>query len=119
MLCFKAWDVAEEDWEGLETHTVYVEVTDDANCWEHSGEGDRIGYATLEVTVSEDNQEPTVDLSGTGTDSESETTGGETVSSTGSETGGTETTPDEPASTGFDFGSIFESFLAWLRSLFG
>ncbi|MCW4011629.1 MAG: hypothetical protein NWF07_01415, partial [Candidatus Bathyarchaeota archaeon] len=110
------WTVADEEWTSAGPHTVYVEVTDDLGNPDFTGEGDRIGIATLEVTVTDDGSEPDV---GTGDDTEgSEDAGttegtedtGDAGSTTGSETEEEEDEPEEETGGG-GIGDVIQSFI--------
>ncbi len=102
------WSVVTEAWESPGTHTLVVEVTDLPVDPEYRGEGDRIGFATLEVTVTEDDQGDTTDDSGTITDTEGEEPEPEAP-------------PEEEPSSG-PLGiiqSLIESIMNFFKSLFG
>lgn len=120
------WTVPDEAWESLGSHTIYVEVSDDLGNPDFTGDSDRIGIASLEVTVTEDDSEPEV-----GTDDGTEGTEGEgstedtgdtddTGSTTGSETDGEES---EEETGGGGIGEAVQSFidqiLEILRGIFG
>ena len=120
------WHVAEDEWSSAGPHTVYVEVTDDTYDPEYSGEGDRIGVATIEVTVEGDQG------TGGGTDDSSgESEGGDSTDGTG-DSGDTGSTADsgtggeEEPSGGSGGGgisgmiqSIIDQILALFQGLFG
>ena len=119
------WTVPDEEWTSTGAHTIYVEVTDDLGHPDFTGDRDRIGIATLEITITDDNQVPEV-----GTDDSGEDTGGsdstDSSTSTGT-TGGTEpdteTLPEEEApeeeSQGFSIQSIIDMILSFFQNLFG
>ena len=71
------WTVTDDEWSSAGPHTVVVEVTDSLFDPDYSGEGDRIGYATLDVTVTEDNSPDGGTDDGTG-DTSGEDASGET-----------------------------------------
>lgn len=78
------WAVSDADWQSDTTHTILVEVTDDLDPWAHSGDGDRIGYASLDVTITADD-----DVSEGETDDSTGNTGGEDPSGDNGDSGTT------------------------------
>jgi hypothetical protein len=102
------WTVSEEEWESVGPHTIYVEVTDDLSNPDFTGDRDRIGIASLEVSVTEDDQE-----SESGTDDTTDgTEGGETTDDTG-DTGsltGSETDGEEETGGG-GISDVIQSFI--------
>jgi len=99
------WTVADEDWESAGPHTVYVEVSDDLSNPDFTGDRDRIGIATLEVTVTDDGTEGS---EGDGTTAGTGSTG-DTGSTTGSETDGEEEPEEETGGGGI--GDVIQSFI--------
>ena len=109
------WTVADEEWESAGPHTVYVEVSDDLSNPDFTGDRDRIGIATLEVTVTDDGSESEAGTDdgteGTEGDGSTEGTGdtGDTGSTTGSETDGEEEPEEETGGGGI--GNVIQSFI--------
>jgi len=109
------WTVADEEWESAGPHTVYVEVSDDLSNPDFTGDRDRIGIATLEVTVTDDGSEPEVgtDEGTEGSEGDGTTAGtgstGDTGSTTGSETDGEEEPEEETGGGGI--GDVIQSFI--------
>ena len=118
------WVVPDDEWFSAGPHTIYVEVTDDLSNPDFTGDRDRIGIATLEVTITDDDQ-----ASEGGTDDSSDDTGG-SDSTDGSNpagtTGGTEpdeeTPPEEDSeeeTQGLSIQSIIDMILSFFQNLFG
>jgi hypothetical protein len=109
------WTVADMEWESAGPHTIYVEVSDDLGNPDFTSDPDRIGIATLDVTVTDDGSEPEV-----GTDDGTEgTEGGESsgetgdTSDSGSTTGSETDGEDEPEGDtgGGGIGDVIQSFI--------
>jgi len=120
------WTVTDDEWSSAGPHTVVVEVTDSLYDPDYSGDGDRIGYATLDVTITdEDSPEGGTD-DGTEGPEEGDSSGetgdtGDSGSTTGSEPEDWEEPEDETGGGGISdmIQSFINQILEILRGILG
>ena len=120
------WTVTDDEWSSAGPHKVVVEVTDSLYDPDYSGDGDRIGYATLDVTITdEDSPEGGTD-DGTEGPEEGDSSGetgdtGDSGSTTGSEPEDWEEPEDETGGGGISdmIQSFINQILEILRGILG